>query len=180
MVCVNVTIEPRNNACFSVPRLPTRYAATMVLPCPGDSAWIEPKPKATNRPNRMVPSPNFRSRSMVERKSPRTTAPGPADCCSVNVRELATGKSGAAGAGTGTSRRGIATRVIRCSVCRFGIPSVADQRADAARSCGGASVRSAGYAVNSWLMSRSECDVAASATPSPLLITISFQPVRFA
>ena len=46
MVCVKVTIAPRNAACFNVPREPTRYAATMVLPCPGVSACAAPKPNA--------------------------------------------------------------------------------------------------------------------------------------
>jgi hypothetical protein len=46
MVCVRVTIPPRKAACFKVPREPTRYAATMVLPCPGVSACAAPKANA--------------------------------------------------------------------------------------------------------------------------------------
>lgn len=46
MVCVNVTIAPRNAACFRVPRDPTRYAATIVLPWPGVSACAAPRTNA--------------------------------------------------------------------------------------------------------------------------------------
>ena len=34
-VCVSVVTMPRTTACQIVPRSPTRYAATSVLPCPG-------------------------------------------------------------------------------------------------------------------------------------------------
>ena len=37
-VCVMVTVNPKNAACLTVPREPTRYAPTIVLPCPGDIA----------------------------------------------------------------------------------------------------------------------------------------------
>jgi len=46
MVCVNVTIAPRKAACLSVPRDPTKYAATMVLPCPGVRACAAPNTNA--------------------------------------------------------------------------------------------------------------------------------------
>jgi hypothetical protein len=38
IVCVNVTMAPKTAACYTVARDPTRYAATIVLPCPGVKA----------------------------------------------------------------------------------------------------------------------------------------------
>ncbi len=45
-VCVTVTIAPSTTACRGLPRVPTRYAATIALPWPGESACTAPQPKA--------------------------------------------------------------------------------------------------------------------------------------
>src|SRR6476469_9583931 len=45
-VWVTVTMSPRIAACLGVPRAPTRYPATIVLPWPGESAWRAPQPNA--------------------------------------------------------------------------------------------------------------------------------------
>src|ERR671926_51626 len=42
-VCVAVTIRPRSAAWRGVPRWPTRYAVTIVFPCPGESACAAPQ-----------------------------------------------------------------------------------------------------------------------------------------
>src|SRR5438270_8272529 len=42
-VCVAATVRPSRMASRTEPRLPTRYAAITVLPCPGDSACTEPR-----------------------------------------------------------------------------------------------------------------------------------------
>jgi len=54
-VCVMVTIAPSAAACLMVPRAPTRYAATIALPCPGERAWNAPKTNAISRPNNIKP-----------------------------------------------------------------------------------------------------------------------------
>ena len=77
MVWVNVTMAPRKIACFGVPCVPTRYAATIVLPWPGDMAWMAPSPKATANPISIMLKGISPWCSKRERKSPRTTAPGP-------------------------------------------------------------------------------------------------------
>ncbi len=56
-VCVTVTIAPSANACRGRPRVPTRYAATIALPCPGDSACTAPQPNAASRRSNKTPSP---------------------------------------------------------------------------------------------------------------------------
>ena len=45
-VCAAVTTIPSNTACLAVPREPTRYAATTVLPCPGSRACSAPSSAA--------------------------------------------------------------------------------------------------------------------------------------
>lgn len=157
----------------------------MVFPCPGDKACMAPRPKATRRPNRIDPQPNFLSRSITDRKSPRITDPGPADCRSAKLA------AGAATTGEGISGAGVCFAVRETSTCfvagcgmsifRACTGGVfADHRTDAARSCGGASVGSAGYEVSSWLVSASKDFAPDRAIPSPPRTTISFQPVRFA
>ena len=51
-VCVSVTMVPRAMAWYEVPREPTRYAATTVLPCPGVNAWSAPNASAINKAKR--------------------------------------------------------------------------------------------------------------------------------
>src|SRR2546428_5573003 len=41
-----VTVMPRATACLAEPRDPTRYAAMIVFPWPGETAWIAPRPRA--------------------------------------------------------------------------------------------------------------------------------------
>ena len=61
-----------------VPREPTRYAATIVFPCPGDSACNAPSPSAASMQTRIIPKPSSRCASTRDRKSPFTTVPEPA------------------------------------------------------------------------------------------------------
>ncbi len=56
-VCVNVTTAPSNSACRNVPRLPTRYAATIVFPWPGENACTAPNPNATANAASHNPAP---------------------------------------------------------------------------------------------------------------------------
>ena len=45
-VCMSDTIDPRSTASLARPRVPTRYAAITVLPCPGARACTDPTRKA--------------------------------------------------------------------------------------------------------------------------------------
>ena len=45
-VCDTLTARPRPTAWRGVPRVPTRYAAIRVLPCPGVTAWPAPRTPA--------------------------------------------------------------------------------------------------------------------------------------
>ena len=56
IVCVTVTIRPRSAACHGVPRWPTRYAVTIVFPCPGESACAAPQKSATPSEARITSS----------------------------------------------------------------------------------------------------------------------------
>ena len=73
-VCVTVTVPPRISAWRARPRVPARYAATIVLPCPGVSAWNMPntsaRPSAASAP-KTLRSPPF---SISETKPPSSLA----------------------------------------------------------------------------------------------------------
>ena len=74
-VCVNVTMPPRKIACRAVPRLPTRYAATNVFPCPGDIACSAPRTKAMPTPMRAMRIGSSRWLRISDNRSPRTRFP---------------------------------------------------------------------------------------------------------
>ena len=62
-VCVHVTMLPKTIACRTVPREPTRYAATSVLPWPGCNACNAPNSNAVSSvpsttPNELSPARN--------------------------------------------------------------------------------------------------------------------------
>ena len=167
MVCVNVTIAPRNTACLNVPRDPTRYAATMVLPCPGVNACAAPRTNAAAIPTRIIHGVISRSCNKRDRKSPRTTTPGGAG---VGVAAAGGGPTGArVGCGSGAITVGLRWPRICRSIDHFN---------SARRSCGGAIVGSGGYCVRPWLTSRLVWLARSNAAPSSARITISFQPAR--
>src|ERR1700680_3853719 len=91
IVWVSVTIAPRKAACLRVPRDPTRYAATMVLPCPGVSAWAPPRTNAAARPTRIIHGVISRSCNNLDKKSPRVTVPGGAAAAVMVAGEGAAG-----------------------------------------------------------------------------------------
>src|SRR2546422_5085098 len=77
-VCDAVTMRPRISACRAVPREPTRYAATTVLPWPGSRAWKAPRAEATS--NAMATTPRLASgvpTSSVKRSRVGRRAPAP-------------------------------------------------------------------------------------------------------
>ena len=53
-VWVAVTIKPSSAACHGVPRCPTRYAVTIDLPWPGESACAAPQKSAAASEARMT------------------------------------------------------------------------------------------------------------------------------
>ena len=61
IVWVTVTVAPSPNACRAVPRVPIRYAATIALPCPGESACSAPQPNAARSRSSRTPSPEAAS-----------------------------------------------------------------------------------------------------------------------
>src|ERR1017187_4464851 len=74
----------------------------MVLPWPGESACMAPRPKATAIPSRISPRPISPRCSNRDRKSPRTTVPGAEGCGGTGeVARAGTGVDAAA-LGTGT------------------------------------------------------------------------------
>ena len=72
-VCVTVTIPPSATASRGRPRVPTRYAATIALPWPGESAWIAPQAKAV-------------SSRTISRRSPSRMPAKPASALTVATR----------------------------------------------------------------------------------------------
>ena len=48
-VCISATEAPTATACPTLAPDPTRYAAVIVLPCPGPRAWAAPNRKASRR-----------------------------------------------------------------------------------------------------------------------------------
>ena len=56
MVWVTVTVRPSSTACRGVPRVPTRYAATIVLPWPGLSACAAPQNIASSSASATTPA----------------------------------------------------------------------------------------------------------------------------
>ncbi len=101
-VWVAVTVSPRIAACRGVPRAPTRYPATIVLPWPGESAWSAPQPNAAasrktiSRPCVLPPASAFanpsRERSVVasspERPGGAVTWPEPGATSKLASRSL--------------------------------------------------------------------------------------------
>ncbi len=106
---------------------------------------MHPRPKATAIPSRVSPNPISPRCSNRERKSPRTTVPG-AEACG-GTGEVATAADGF-GAGAKGTILGQAAPAIAATAGSAAIHST-----DAFKSCGGATVGSAGYAVNAWLRS---------------------------
>src|ERR1035438_8885600 len=88
------------------PRDPTRYAATMVLPCPGDRACTAPRPNAARMQRAISFQPRSFRGSMRDRKSPATTVPAAAGCCC--AKEAGAGVAVADGAGLTTIGAGVA------------------------------------------------------------------------
>ena len=56
IVCVIVTMPPSRTASTGLPFVPTRYPATIALPCPGVSAWAAPQKAAISSERRITPS----------------------------------------------------------------------------------------------------------------------------
>ena len=83
-------MSPSSTACQAVPREPTRYAATMVLPWPGSSACSAPSPAATT--STMATSPGSIAVAVI-----RSVKRSRGDAC----RTLLAEAGGAAGAATG-------------------------------------------------------------------------------
>ena len=73
-----VTVRPSMTACQGVPRLPTRYAATTVLPCPGESACPAPKTKESTSASRKKPIVRFFSPISAAKGSLRCGVPADA------------------------------------------------------------------------------------------------------
>ena len=65
-VWANVVTRPRTTACRIVPRSPTRYAATIVFPCPGVKAWAAPNTKQSSN---TTPKPRSFSNSAFTPRS---------------------------------------------------------------------------------------------------------------
>ena len=78
-VWVTVTVAPSATACRGVPRVPTRYAATIALPWPGDSACSAPHPNAASRSRTSTPWPAAAAlndaRSRPPARPPRRRSP---------------------------------------------------------------------------------------------------------
>ena len=73
-VCATVTVAPSANACRADPFDPARYAATIVLPCPGVSACSAPHPIASAIASSTKPAVSLRFGSTRRLETARSVA----------------------------------------------------------------------------------------------------------
>ena len=161
IVWVNVTIAPRNAACLNDPLEPTRYAATIVFPCPGEKACIAPSPNATARPIRIMLKLISLRLNNSDRKSPRTTVP---PACGAAGIAAATGVGFVTSAGSTFAATTGSASEVHCT--------------DAFKTCGEETVASCGYTLNPLLRSSVPALLLPSVAPLPEATTTSFQPAR--
>ena len=74
-VCDTLTDSPSPTAWSGRPRVPTRYAAISVLPCPGVRAWPAPRAAAVNNDTSRITGVRSAERK-IDGRSPVPTPPG--------------------------------------------------------------------------------------------------------
>ena len=160
-VCVIVTMAPSRMACFAVPLVPTKYAPTTVLPCPGERAWNAPRLKATMSANRMMLVLSSDWDSNCTRR-----------CCSVRVIESLFRKRAML---PGESPFPEETPPPEDNPTD-GVPIL--NRIDAVRFWGEGMAGSSGYTLSSLVLSLVGTVASTNSIPSPGVATISFHPCR--